>query len=159
MESNAAAKAHEILPGLWLGNKIASEDSEWLREKGINAVFNATKTLPFAPGIARQYRIPVDDNLEPLEIANMRAWAPEAVSKILREYKAGNPILVHCHAGMQRSAALVAMALMVLKGYNADQAMRYVKDRRPVAFFPFANFKESIYGFESDYGEARKKIS
>jgi protein-tyrosine phosphatase len=158
MES-AAAKAHEILPGLWLGNKVASEDSDWLREKGIDAVFNATKTLPFAPGIARQYRIPVDDNLEPEEIANMRAWAPEAVSKIMREFRAGNPVLVHCHAGMQRSAALVAMTLMVLKGFSADQAMRYVKDRRAVAFFPSANFKEAIYGFERDFAAARKKLA
>jgi protein-tyrosine phosphatase len=149
------ANAHEILPGLWLGNKAASEDSEWLTSKGITAVFNATKTLPFSPVVKHTYRIPVDDNLEPVEIANMRRWAPEAVLKIIREYKAGNHILVHCHAGMQRSAALVAMTLITLKNYDSDKAMKFIRDRRSVAFFPVANFEEAIRGFEKDFLDAR----
>lgn len=153
----ATGKAHEILPGLWLGNRLAAADDAWLREKGIGAVFNATKNLPFSPVVERKYRIPVDDNLEAVEIENMRRWAPEAVTKLLHEYRSGTPVLVHCHAGMQRSAALVAMSLIVMKGYSAEQAMRYVKDRRAVAFFPLANFKESIYGFETDYKTALKK--
>jgi predicted protein tyrosine phosphatase len=149
------ANAHEILPGLWLGNKTASEDSMWLREKGIHAVFNATKQLPFSPIVKYQYRIPVDDNLEPEEIANMRRWAPEALVKIIREHRRG-PVLVHCHAGMQRSAALVAMTLMVLRGLDAEKAIKYVRDRRSVAFFPVANFKDAILGFEDDLKAARK---
>jgi protein-tyrosine phosphatase len=150
------ANAHEILPGLWLGNKAASEDSEWLREKGIHTVFNATKQLPFAPNVKNRYRIPVDDNLEPEEIANMRRCAPEAVVKIIREHQRG-PLLVHCHAGMQRSAILVAMTLMVLRRFDATNAMKYVRDRRPVAFFPVANFKDAIIGFEDDLNAARQR--
>ena len=149
------ANAHEILPGLWLGNRAASQDVAWLREKGIETVFNATKDIPFAPGVKHAYRIPVDDNLEPTEIANMRRWAPESVVKILREYKTGRPLLVHCYAGMQRSAALVAMTLIAHKDYDAEKAMKYVRDRRPVAFFPAANFKDAIGGFESDFRGAR----
>jgi dual specificity phosphatase 12 len=149
------ANAHEILPGLWLGNLAASQDVDWLREKGIDTVFNATKNIPFAPTVKHAYRIPVDDNLEPVEIANMRRWAPEAVVKILREYKSGNPLLVHCHAGMQRSAALVAMMVIINKDYDAEKAMKFVRDRRAVAFFPVANFKDAIHGFESDFRSAR----
>jgi protein-tyrosine phosphatase len=149
------ANAHEILPGLWLGNRAASQDVDWLRSKGIETVFNATKDAPFAPIVKHPYRIPVDDNLEPVEIANMRRWAPEAVFKILREHKAGRPLLVHCHAGMQRSAALVAMTLIANKDYDAEKAMKFVRDRRAVAFFPAANFKEAIHGFESDFRSAR----
>ena len=144
------ANAHEILPGLWLGNRAAALDDAWLREKGIQTVFNATKDTPFSPVATERYRIPVDDNLEPVEIANMRRWAPEAVFKIIREYRAG-PILVHCHAGMQRSAALVAMTLIAMKGYDAEKAMKFIRDRRSVAFFPVANFKDAITGFESDF--------
>ena len=149
------APAHEILPGLWLGNKAASLDDGWLREKGITTVFNATKDSPFSPVATARHRIPVDDNLEPTEIANMRRWAPEAVYKIIRAHKAGAPVLVHCHAGMQRSAALMAMTLIALKDYDADKAMKFVRDRRSVAFFPTANFKDAIRGFESDFRDAR----
>lgn len=149
------ANAHEILPGLWLGNRAASQDSDWLQEKGISTVFNATKDIPFSSVVKHQYRIPVDDNLEPVEIENMRRWAPEAVLKIIREYKTGRPLLVHCHAGMQRSAALVAMTLIALKGYDTEKAIKYIRDRRSVAFFPAVNFKKSITGFEKSFTEAR----
>ena len=152
------AHAHEIIPGLWLGSKAAAEDTEWQGEKGITSIFNATKTLPFPETARFTYRIPVDDNLAPAEIANMQKFAPEAVLKMTREMKEGRPILVHCHAGMQRSAALVAMYLIANRGISADQAMKYIRDRRSVAFFPTANFKESIYGFERDFLETKRKI-
>ena len=86
------ANAHEIIPGLWLGNRSASQDIDWLKEKDISTVFNATKDIPFSPVIKHAYRIPVDDNLEPVEIENMRKWAPEAVYKLIREYKTGKPV-------------------------------------------------------------------
>lgn len=149
------ANAHEILPGMWLGNRAASQDSAWLSEKGITTVFNATKDIPFAPVVRHAYRIPIDDNLEPDEINNLRRWAPEAVYKVVREYRSGRPLLIHCHAGMQRSAALTAMTLITLKDYDAEKAMKFVRDRRSVAFFPVANFKDAIVGFEKDFREAR----
>jgi hypothetical protein len=149
------ANAHEILPGLWLGNRAAALDDAWLREKGIRTVFNATKDTPFSPAATERYRIPVDDNLEPVEIANMRRWGPEAVYKIVATHRRGQPVLVHCHAGRQRSAALVAMTLIALKNYDAEKAIKFIRDRRSVAFFPVANFKDAITGFEADFKGAR----
>lgn len=140
-----------ILPRLWLGNMHAAMDDNFLRENNINVVFNCTKDLPFSmiPEVQRRYRLPVDDNLEDAEIRNMELWAPEAVLKLVEEYHGGSRILVHCAAGMQRSAALVAMSLMVMQGLHADEAMAQVKQKRPVAFFPSANFKRAIHGFDN----------
>jgi hypothetical protein len=146
-----SSPAHEILPRLWLGNKVASQDVAWLRENNINHIFNATKNIPFAPGIVNAYRIPVDDNLEAEEIANMRKWAPEAVLKILRAYKSGEGVLIHCHAGMQRSAALMAMFLIVNKGMTSNEAMAYIRAKRAIAFFPSANFRDAITDFEKGW--------
>jgi hypothetical protein len=147
--------AHEILPRLWLGNKQAAADVDWLAEKGITAVFNCTKTLPYAPTIQRRYRVPVDDNLEPEEIANMYAWAPEILYKLHREYRSGATILVHCHAGMQRSAAVVAMYLILTQGMTADEAMAFIKAKRSIAFFPSANFEKAIRGWETAWRKSR----
>lgn len=140
-----------ILPRLWLGNVQAATDDNFLRENNINVVFNCTKDLPFSmiPEVQRRYRLPVDDNLEDAEIRNMELWAPEAVIKVVEEYHVGSRILIHCAAGMQRSAALVAMSLMVMQGIHADEAMAQVKQKRPVAFFPAANFKRAIHGFDN----------
>jgi dual specificity phosphatase 12 len=136
--------AHEIVPGLWLGNKDAASDGEWLRDHKITVVFNCTKDLPFHPDIERKYRVPVHDNLKQDEIQNMAVWSTEIMYKLVAEYNRGNTILVHCYAGMQRSAAIVAMFLIITRNMTTEQAMVYIKSKRTIAFFPAANFEDSI---------------
>ena len=140
-----------ILPGLWLGNRKAAANREFLQQNNITTVFNCTKDLPFNASIVRQYRVPVDDNLEAVEIANMERWAPEIVYKLVSEYKAGHKILVHCYAGMQRSAAVVAMMLIAVFHKPMDEVVRYIRERRHIAFFPAINFEKAIRGFEKDF--------
>ena len=145
--------AHEIVPGIWLGNQRAALNDTWLKDKHISVVFNASKNIPFSTTIKKQYRIPVDDNLQPEEIRNMTLWSHEAVYKILKEHNENNQILVHCAAGMQRSAALVAMLLIATRGYSWHQAINYIQGIRQIAFRPAANFKESIIAFNKSYHE------
>jgi len=141
--------ANLIVPRLWLGDKDASMDPTFLKEKGITTVFNCTKDLPFSPLIKRQYRVPVDDDLQPVELKNMELWSPEIVAKVLHEYNQGQTILVHCFAGKQRSAAVVAMTLIAKTGRTVDQTFEYIRSVRPVAFFPQANFEPSIRAFHA----------
>jgi len=143
--------ADEIIPGLWLGSRIAALDPRWIGEKGIKSIFNCTKDIPILPTIPRQYRVPVDDNLQEQEIRNLELWSYEIVYKIMREYKTGEPILVHCAAGMQRSAASIAMFLIVAKNMTPDDAIRYIQQRRPIAFRPWVNFRPAIDGFYRAY--------
>ena len=145
------SKAHEIIPGIWLGDKNAAKDDIWLIQNNITVVFNVTKDLPFSPIIQKQYRVPVDDNLQPEEIRNMSLWSQEAVYKLLEEHNKGNKILVHCFAGMQRSAAIVAMYLIATKGMTWQQAISFIQSIRPIAFRPSPNFKQSIIEFDRTY--------
>lgn len=119
----------------------------------INVVFNCTKNLVFSPPppTRRCYRIPIDDNLEAIEIDNLSKWAPEAILLLVKEYYSGANILVHCAAGMQRSAATVAMFLIATEGMTPDQAIADIKSRRRIAFFPSANFRKSIESFYKFY--------
>ena len=146
--------ANEIIPRLWLGNRNAALDPTWLTNHGITTVFNATKDIPFADGTPTiKYRVPVDDNLEEDEIINMAKWSPEIIYNVLKEYQGGSHILIHCAAGIQRSAAITAMSLIALKGMDADQAITYIKSRRAIAFYPAANFYKSIKIFEQYYNQ------
>lgn len=140
--------ANEIIPHLWLGNAKASMDEDFIRKNNIVVVFNCTKNLAFSPIIPIKYRVPVDDNLEEEEIRNMELWSGEIAFKIMAEYIEGKTILVHCMAGMQRSAASVAFMLIVYKKMRALDAMRYIKERRSIAFYPRANFGRSIDYFD-----------
>jgi len=142
--------AHEILPGIWLGNKAASQDRSWLKQNQIRAVFNCTKDLPFTQGLPiNMYRVPVDDNLQEAEIRNLQHWSWEIIYKLSKEHSAGNPVLVHCFAGMQRSAAVMAMYLISKYRCTTDEAIAYIKMKRPIAFMGNANFYQSIKEFEN----------
>jgi protein-tyrosine phosphatase len=93
----------------------------------------------------------VDDNLKDEEIRNLELWSYEIVYKLLHEYKIGQPILVHCAAGMQRSAACVAMVLIILKNMKPSDAIDYIRSKRPIAFRPAVNFEKAIHGFYQSY--------
>lgn len=147
--------ADEILQGVWLGNMRAALDENFLRKNNITTVFNCSKEtdIPFHPSIQRRYRIPVDDNLKEEEIRHLEFVSFEAVAKIALEIKQGHKILIHCAAGMQRSAAVTAMLLIAIKNITVEQAIHYIRSRRPIAFGNNANFLKAILGFYNTYQE------
>ncbi len=148
MNLEREANAHQIIPRLWLGNAKASMDEDFIRQNNITVVFNCTKKLPFSPIIPIKYRVPVDDNLEEEEIRNMELWSGEISIKMMTEYLEGKTILVHCMAGMQRSAASVAFFLISFLKVRALDAMKMIKEKRMIAFYPRANFGRSIDYFD-----------
>jgi len=148
--------ANMIIDNLWLGNAAAALDPDFLREKNIKTVFNCTKTHPFHPSVRRQYRVPVDDSLQDEDIRNLELWSFEIVTKMINEYKMGNPMLVHCAAGIQRSASSVAMFLMAVYKMSPEDAIQFIKQRRPVAFRPAINFDRSIRGFYSSLAKMQE---
>jgi protein-tyrosine phosphatase len=56
----------------------------------------------------------------------------------------GQPVLVHCFAGMQRSCALVACYLINYHNMTPNEAIDYIKSKRPIAFFGQVNFMETL---------------
>jgi protein-tyrosine phosphatase len=143
--------ATEIIPRLFLGNVKASMNENFIRNKNIQVVFNCTKNLEFSPNIAIKYRIPVDDDLTEDEIRNMELWSNEIAFKIMSEYIDGKTILVHCMAGMQRSACAVAFFLIAFMRLRALDAMKMIKEKRPIAFHPRANFGRAIDYFDRKF--------
>jgi len=141
-----------IIPRIWLGNFAASQDVMFLRANQISVIFNCTKDLPFQTAhSAKMYRVPIHDNLDPVEIRNLSLWSYEAVHKVMNEYKQGNHILIHCAAGMQRSAALLAMFLIAHYRTHFMEAAVHIKKRRPIAFYPSANFAPAIREFDESF--------
>ena len=148
---NIKNDADLIIPGIWLGNSTSSMNEEFLKEHNIKTVFNCTKNLPFHSSIKRRYRVPVDDNLQASEIRNLELWSYEIIYKLTKEIKEGHTILVHCAAGMQRSAAVLAMYLISKNAYTPREAIAYIREKRSIAFWPMANFKNAIQGFYDSY--------
>jgi len=152
--------ANEVYPRIYVGNYKASQNAEWIRAKNITVIVNSTKDLRFLDDVnipvKYRYRVPVDDNLEDDEIQNLAQWAPEAVYRIIQHWKCGETILIHCAAGMQRSAAIAAMVVYVLEGYtHPAETIQHIKRKRPIAFLPSAYFKRAIYQFAPYYDSVR----
>jgi len=143
--------ANEIIDRIWLGDYHASQDETFLRSHHIDVVFNCTKDLPFKMVAPIQYRVPLDDNLEEVEIRNAGLWSYEIAYTIMKHWKAGDRILIHCMAGRQRSACSLAMFLILKNQWTTEQAIRSIREKRPVAFMPQPNFLASIRSFEDKY--------
>jgi protein-tyrosine phosphatase len=111
----------EIMPGLFLGNQHSSEDPDIL--KRVSIVVNCTKHIKFTDSSKINIRIPVNDpgNSDHLRIdaladsddqkIMLKALIP-VIELIAKYRKRGAGVLVHCHAGMQRSAVVVACYLI-----------------------------------------------
>lgn len=145
--------ANEIITRIWIGNMNAAHDPSFLASKKITVIFNCTKDIepePLRAGTwkGRHYRVPIDDTRESQEINNLSNWSYEIIYNMLREYNHGETILVHCYAGRQRSAACVAMLLIALGKLTTDEAIEFIRIRRTAAFYPQANFEQSIRTFE-----------
>jgi len=143
--------ASKILPRLWLGNKNAALDSDWLRANHITTVFNCTKDVPFEKSILHQYRVPIHDSLLQEDIQKLTEWSPEIIYKLMAEYNQGAIILVHCWAGVQRSAAVVAMFLMTLTRQPMSSIFPFMRHCRPIVFTPAMNFSDSIQTWERNF--------
>jgi dual specificity phosphatase 12 len=158
MNTYLEMSANEIIPNLFLGDITSSKNRDFFDSVKIGMVVNCSKTIPFLEGKNFiKVRVPVDDNLQDREIDNLAKWGPSIVRKIWDEYRKGTTILVHCHAGMQRSAAVVAMFLMFYQRCTHREAMSRIKKRRPIVFEPGANFYKAILSFENKLNEALKR--
>ena len=140
--------AKQIIKGLWIGSEGDSASPAFFERHGIRLVVNATASIPVrAPEDVRVYRIPVDD--APDENETMLRHFPTVVLLIdeLLSHKHG--VLVHCRAGMQRSAAVVAAYLMWKRGLTADQAFEYINKRKPETFWPVPTFEAALRAWEA----------
>ena len=112
----------EIIPGLWVGGA-----PEPLLPEGFDFVLNLF--APFAhyacPDSTEVWDVRgIDDNEEP-----DGALLIELAVTLNERLDRGQRCLVHCQAGLNRSATVAALALM-LRGMSAPDAIRLLRERR-----------------------------
>lgn len=146
--SGAFFPAKEIIPGLWIGSEGDSRDRSFFKKHDIGLVVNATANIPIkdmGPDV-KAYRIPVDDS--PDENETMLKHLPIVVMAIDDVLEHGNGVLVHCRAGMQRSAAVVAAYLMWKRGMTANDAFDYINKKKHETFWPVPTFEPALRAWE-----------
>ncbi|XP_015245694.1 PREDICTED: dual specificity protein phosphatase 2-like [Cyprinodon variegatus] len=136
----------ELLPFLFLGSAVHSSRREMLAAAGITAVLNVSSTCPnFYEGELQYLRLTVEDTL----VADIRACFHTAISFIDSVKKSGGRVLVHCQAGISRSATICLAYLMHTQRVRLDEAFDFVKQRRHV-ISPNLAFMGQLLQFETD---------
>lgn len=138
----------EIIPNLWLGDINIARNKNFFDENNIDIVINCSKDIEFFCNYTKNIRISVDDNLEECEIEKFYEYIEKAVDFIHDEILNNKNILVHCYAGRQRSASIVACYLIKYGKIKYKEAIESIKTKRELAFTPEINFEKSIIKFE-----------
>jgi len=122
--------ATQILPGLFVGDYNDSKI-----EQNLSMVINCTPHLPFENSKAAiKIRIPLFD--PPSDNTYIEMMFNVLKSDLFEKINEnnGDPILIHCLAGAQRSAALCAGYIMWKNKMNALEACVFLRYKRKEAF-------------------------
>jgi len=143
---------NQIITNLFLGGVNAALQTQVLKDQGIRAVVCCLRELEFPTcdfgKDLEYYRVDVEDmGCEPIELF----W-PEATEFIHSWISHGQPVLVHCRAGVSRSASTVIAYLVKYQNYSLHDAFILARERRPVVT-PNIGFMQKLCDFEaSDRG-------
>lgn len=127
-----------VIPGLWQGGYVPGLDLgqnfEWVLS------LYPWQRYPIGPYVERREVEMYDSDSGPddAQVRELATWVNEA--------RRQGPTLVHCQAGLNRSALIVAAAL-VLDGHTPDDAIALLRERRSPAVLCNPTFERFIRGF------------
>lgn len=149
--SKAFDLAHAITPRLFLGSLTAAEDIDFLSKHNVVGVVSCVGKQPQAVFAASALKLAhhaffVEDGAEEPIHAHFDA-AHAFIADTLSRHPDGGAVLVHCMAGVSRSATVVASFLMRACGLRAHEAVRHVQSRREIAS-PNEGFLAQLVAYE-----------
>ncbi len=149
--------SEEIIERIYLGPYESAKDLQFIQKNNISVIVNCTKNLPDcfsylkvsikeAPKEVQEwikansyhveyFRIPIDDNETLKENEEFYIHTKEILPKVLELYNSGETILVHCLAGVQRSASFVAILISKLLEISVEDAISIIQIKKPNTFF------------------------
>ncbi|XP_010216036.1 PREDICTED: dual specificity protein phosphatase 8 isoform X1 [Tinamus guttatus] len=134
-----------ILPHLYLGSQKDVLNKDLMTQNGISYVLNASNSCPKPDFISDSHfmRIPVNDNY----CEKLLPWLDKSIEFIDKAKVSSCQVIVHCLAGISRSATIAIAYIMKTMGMSSDDAYRFVKDRRP-SISPNFNFLGQLLEYE-----------
>uniref|UniRef100_S4RFX8 Protein-serine/threonine phosphatase n=1 Tax=Petromyzon marinus TaxID=7757 RepID=S4RFX8_PETMA len=136
-----------ILPYLYLGSQRDVLNKAIRVQSGITHVLNASVGCPrpdFIPE-GNFLRVPVHDSY----CEKILPWLDCTANFIEGVRARGSRVLVHCLAGISRSATVAIAYVMRCKRLSSDDAYRFVKEKRP-SISPNFNFLGQLLEYERE---------
>ncbi|KAJ8367601.1 hypothetical protein AAFF_G00314510 [Aldrovandia affinis] len=134
-----------ILPHLYLGCQRDVLSKDLMQCNQIAYVLNASNTCPKPDFVPESHflRIPVNDSF----CEKILPWLDKSVEFIEKAKASNARVLVHCLAGISRSATIAIAYIMKRMNMSLDEAYRFVKEKRPT-ISPNFNFLGQLLDFE-----------
>ncbi|XP_038610135.1 dual specificity protein phosphatase 16 [Tachyglossus aculeatus] len=141
----ASAGPTRILTHLFLGCQRDVLNKELMQQNGIGFVLNASNTCPKPDFIPESHflRVPVNDSF----CETILPWLDRSVEFIEKAKACNGCVLVHCLAGISRSATIAIAYIMKRMDVSLDEAYRFVKEKRPT-ISPNFNFLGQLLDYE-----------
>ncbi|KAL8169976.1 UNVERIFIED_CONTAM: Dual specificity protein phosphatase 8 [Gekko kuhli] len=121
-----------ILPHLYLGSQKDVLNKDLMIQNGISYVLNASNSCPKPDFICESHfmRIPVNDNY----CEKLLPWLDKSIEFIDKAKVSSCQVIVHCLAGISRSATIAIAYIMKTMGMSSDDAYRQVAFQRKGIF-------------------------
>jgi protein-tyrosine phosphatase len=143
---------NQIVDSLFLGNAKARTSHSY------DMIVNCTCDIEFPSNYKGQcIRIPIaDTDLESDSLILLAILEHKQVLEKINSFiKNKRPVLVHCLMGKQRSCAVVACYLIKYHNMTPQEAIGYIKLKRPIAFLGNVNFLFAIEKFYEKHKESK----
>ena len=125
----------KILDGLYLSDYVQANNYEKLKELGIKQILSiGCELTPHETDDFNKLHISLDDHKNE-NISQYFSIATDFINK--------GPTLVHCYAGISRSASLVIAYLIKMKKWSIEKALSHCRKVRPVVN-PNAGFMHQL---------------
>jgi len=122
-----------IIPNLWLGNKHAALDENFIRTKNIKYIVNVSDGIHCPFSFITYYHIPIKDKRMCSEASRhvMYTYIDTALEFITKGLRENVGVLVHCRKGHHRSANIVLLFLMKYLKIGYIPGIIYINNIRP----------------------------
>jgi protein-tyrosine phosphatase len=125
---------NEILPNLFLGNYLASQNKSFIKNQNIGGIINVTIKEPnFFSGI-NYLRISVENKKK--YIKTFEKKLNKIVPFVDKHLKKGKGVLIHCKSGHRRSVCVLAYYMMKKYNLKRKDVLQYIRNIRPTIFNP-----------------------
>jgi len=121
-------EAHEIVPKLYLGDYSSASKRDALKERGVTHILNCARIARnWFPEEFKYRHLQIDDH----QMEDILVHFDSSIAFIKDALRNGG-VLVHCMAGISRSATVVMAYLIKCEKMTLDEALQHVKQKRAV---------------------------
>lgn len=134
--------------GIYMGDIFVAKDTTRLKKENIKAVLTVASNtyLKYNKEDISDHKI---IEAEDFETFNLSQFFNECLDFIETHLKKGNNVLVHCFAGVSRSATIVIAYLMKNNKWKLNDTIKYVKSKRNM-IAPNSGFGKQLQKFEEN---------